>query len=1002
LTIIAIAIACASCLTLSRASGAESSLLSLTADGYQIVERAMDSARFERTSVLTNDQGTVILQTNRFTVLGHGLHYPDPVTGQWRESEELVEAHPDGAVARRGAYQTIFSADVASDTVFDILTPDQKRLRGGPRLLLLSDPKTGRSITLGKIKSSQGEILPPNEVLYRGCFEGIEADVAYVWKKGGLSQNVLLREAPVVPEGWSADSRIEVVTEFVEAPQADVRAQVVKAQGLPDRVDAGFIVFGWMAAVPGVAYAVEGGANLTGPGEIEGGSVPVAKEWVAEQADVGALLIESVSYRESAEYLRDLPKLEARVETGDRVVEERRVALARAGDRKTAETLEARIRAGAPRRMQLAAASATIPRGYLIDAELSGTVASKTFLHYTGSDGTYSICTSYTVTSSATFNDGAIVKYANNAYLQLSGSVSAPAYGLVQLTSIHDDSVGATISTGNCTSIGDPFTAGQTALHALRIYGPSASTTLRNFRICFAKTGVNYYSSLSHTMEKMRFEHCQTGVSAYAASVTISNVVQCDTYVLTSNQGGGASFTTSNVSTDCAFYVAPTGDDNNLATIGSPWKTLTKAKQVSGPKVTVILRAGTYAENIAGDWYGGLKSWSYPSTLKGYAGERPVLKPNAGASQNRVITLGDSLSNRIPHPAGPKQKFIIVENLVLDGYNLRDQPGSDGVKITDGAYAIRLKNCEIRNVGNQGVLVSNDAQLQKLLGMCEFSELYVHDWGDPLNTDSETPAHHRHAIYLKNPSNVVERCHLANGPGGGVHIYQNGTNNFTNVVRNCYLDRCATDPQASAIFLTVGHSHQVFNNIIRRSVGKSIFLAYGVYDSLVAFNTLVENSGCGNIYFNYDAGTGCRILNNLVANNTGIGIHLSEERDPQGNVVQEHGPVEVKNNLCFNNGLPHNSCSLDCATGANFQDDTPSATVLNGNLGLFDCGPNPLFVSPGSLDFHLQSGSPALGAALGIASITMDYSGPMPSAPSTYSVPVTRGSPPDIGAYERP
>jgi hypothetical protein len=65
-------------------------------------------------SVLTNEHGILLWQTNRFTLLAHGLHYPDPVTGQWRESEELVEAHPDGAIARRGAYRTIFSADVAS------------------------------------------------------------------------------------------------------------------------------------------------------------------------------------------------------------------------------------------------------------------------------------------------------------------------------------------------------------------------------------------------------------------------------------------------------------------------------------------------------------------------------------------------------------------------------------------------------------------------------------------------------------------------------------------------------------------------------------------------------------------------------------------------------------------------------------------------------------------------------------------------------------------------
>jgi hypothetical protein len=42
----AIAVACASFLSLSRTSGAESPLLSLAADDHQIVERTMDSARY--------------------------------------------------------------------------------------------------------------------------------------------------------------------------------------------------------------------------------------------------------------------------------------------------------------------------------------------------------------------------------------------------------------------------------------------------------------------------------------------------------------------------------------------------------------------------------------------------------------------------------------------------------------------------------------------------------------------------------------------------------------------------------------------------------------------------------------------------------------------------------------------------------------------------------------------------------------------------------------------
>jgi hypothetical protein len=875
-------------------------------------------------------------------------------------------------------------------------------LRGGPRVLLLSDPTSGKSITLGTIRSSQGEILPPNEVVYRACFEGIEADVVYVWKKGGLSQNVVLREAIVLPEGWSADSRIEVVTEFVEAPQPDVRAQVFKAEGLPDRVDAGFIVFGWMAALPGVAYAVEGGANLTGSAGVEGGSVPVAKQWIPAQGAVGALLIASVSYGESAAYLKDLPKLEARVEAGDRVVEERRVALARAGDRTGARSLEAGNRTGAPRPMQLAAAGAAIRRGYLIDVELSGTVASKTFLHYTGSDGTYWICNSYTVTSGATFNDGAIIKYANNAYLQLSGSVSAPAYGLVQLTSIHDNSVGATILTGNCTSSGDPFVAGQTALHALRIYGPPASTTLRNFRICFAKTGVNYYSSLSHTMEKMRFEHCQTGVSAYAASVTISNVVQCDTYALTSNQGGGASFTTSNVSTDCAFYVPPAGDDNNLATIGSPWKPLAKAKQVSGPKVTVILRAGTYAENLDGDWYGGLKSWSYPSTLKGYTGERPVLRPNAGAPHGRVITFGIALAN--PRIGPEAMIFIVIENLVLDAVNL----SSDGVKVQDGASLIRIKNCEIKNAYSQGILVAKQGD-NDTGGQCEFLQLNIHHWGRGPYSLQE------HAIYVQTPSNLVDQCFFWDGPSHGFHAYTDPgfeMHNKSNVCRNSLFFRCGKADGGSAAGLYRGVDLKLHNNVFFDCSRNIIRAGNNLTGAEIHANTIfgTANTTGKGIEVGVDGSAqNVKIFNNIVHACNQIGVHIGASA----------ALIELKNNLAFTNGMGAGIALEE----KNFYIQPVSGVTRSGNIPLdYDpCGApdpdnfpgcDPLFENPvadvAAVNLRLKANRWALNQGLTIPGLTEDYSGPvLPNANHTSSTltlttPATRGSPPDIGAYERP
>src|SRR5437867_201085 len=159
---------------------------------YSVIDRGQDFAVYRRTPMLTNDTGLVGAQTNEFTVLDHGMNYLQ--NGEWHESQDLVESFADGAIARYGAYQTIFSPDLNSEAVFDISTPDSQRIRGGVRAIQLTDVANGKSAVVATVKkSAPGEIIPPNNVIYRSAFDGLEADVLYVWKHNAFSQNVISR-----------------------------------------------------------------------------------------------------------------------------------------------------------------------------------------------------------------------------------------------------------------------------------------------------------------------------------------------------------------------------------------------------------------------------------------------------------------------------------------------------------------------------------------------------------------------------------------------------------------------------------------------------------------------------------------------------------------------------------------------------------------------------------------------------------------------------------------
>lgn len=111
---------------------------------YTVIDRGQDFAVYRRTPMLTNDTGLVGAQTNEFTVLDHGMNYLQ--NGERHESQDLVESFADGAIARYGAYQTIFSPDLNSEAVFDISTPDSQRIRGGVRAIQLTDVATGKSV----------------------------------------------------------------------------------------------------------------------------------------------------------------------------------------------------------------------------------------------------------------------------------------------------------------------------------------------------------------------------------------------------------------------------------------------------------------------------------------------------------------------------------------------------------------------------------------------------------------------------------------------------------------------------------------------------------------------------------------------------------------------------------------------------------------------------------------------------------------------------------------
>ncbi len=169
-----------------RADGNPLAVLAAADPTWQVGRRGQDFAVFQKVTTAPDVTGAVQAQTNSFTLLENGLHYLE--NGEWKPSQDLIKSSPDRAVARHGPNKAMFSSDLNAPAVFDIPTSDGQRLRGGVRAIQLTDLASGKSVVLAVVRgSAPGELLPPNQLVFRDGFDELRVDVLYVWKHNSFS-----------------------------------------------------------------------------------------------------------------------------------------------------------------------------------------------------------------------------------------------------------------------------------------------------------------------------------------------------------------------------------------------------------------------------------------------------------------------------------------------------------------------------------------------------------------------------------------------------------------------------------------------------------------------------------------------------------------------------------------------------------------------------------------------------------------------------------------------
>ena len=493
-----------------------------TRSPWAIQRRGQHDARWESILQVTNPAtGRVQIQTNAFTVLAAGLHYWHEGEGQWFESREEIEIVDGGAVARHGAHQAAFAANLNVAGAIALTTPEGHLLRSHVLGLAYTDVAMGKSILIGGIQDSVGSVQG-NQVHYADAFDGpFRADVRYTYAKSGLEQDVVLVQQPPAPEDYGLDertTRLEIWTEFLQPPAPERTKRPLKfsprRDGQPAIADPEFsdetLTFGTMMIGAGAAFRLDH-SRLPSPTDAP---VPVGKEWLTLRDRT--FLVEKVDYSDVKAGLLRLPK----------------AGMAKKSTRPTFELAERSILlsefvappeprpANRQGRMEFTARPPA-QTGYVVDYSIVVTLPNHVFR----GDTTYLVLGECVLSGTTVIEGGCVVKWTNGIKnrIRMTGPVDCQtsAYRPAYFLSMNDDTVGEQIPGSSDL----PTVAGA----GLELEWQGGTISLHDLRFRSLQRALSVGNGVSFTLSHSQILSCDVGVQALAHStVALRNALLVD------------------------------------------------------------------------------------------------------------------------------------------------------------------------------------------------------------------------------------------------------------------------------------------------------------------------------------------------------------------------------------------------------------------------------------------------------------------------------------------
>ncbi len=447
------------------------------------------------------------------------------------------------------------------------------------------------------------------------------------------------------------------------------------------------------------------------------------------------------------------------------------------------------------------------------------------------------------------------------------------------------------------------------------------------------------------------------------------------------------------------FYVSTSGNDSNLGTITSPWRTIQKAANTATAGSTVNVRGGTYAElievTVSGSAGGGF------ITFQSYTGETAIIdgtsfSPFTSGSEHDVILMED-------------RSYLRWQGFEIRNFNTATQNVEiNGILVMGTSHHIEIIGNKIHDIrinvtqtsgGNgHGILcIGTNGTTAMTDIVIDSNEVYNLRTGF-----SECITVNGNVNNWRVTNNVVHDCNnIAIDAAGHYGVCPNAANDQARngiISGNRVTDIDSShNPAYGGNFVTGGGGHSADglyvdggtniiierNIVVRANIGIEMASEHaGKSTSYITVrdNVVVESYTFGITIGGYDTDRGstenCKILNNTLLNNGTSGeSEIEFQFDTRNNVV--------KNNVIYGNGLGyfiHNGYTQNTGNVVDYNlyfgpGGSGAALFAWKNVGYtgftaYKSGSgndahsiyaDPKFINAGALNLQLQVTSPAIG-----------------------------------------